>query len=43
MELVKGIEERRSIRKFKEQKVPRELITEIVVLRAMLLLGKTHR
>ena len=30
MELVKGIKERRSIRKFKEQKVPRELITEIV-------------
>ncbi|MCI8631433.1 MAG: nitroreductase [Firmicutes bacterium] len=30
MELIKGIKERRSIRKFLEQKVPREVIKEIV-------------
>lgn len=30
MDLIKGIKERRSVRKFKEEKIPREVITEIV-------------
>ena len=43
MELIQGIKERRSIRRFQEKPVPREVLREIVGTAAWARPGKTHR
>lgn len=43
METIKCIETRRSIRKFKAQQIPHELMQEIISAADMRRHGKTHR